>query len=111
MEGGKDSGKKHTDRQIKPRPVIIRVVPLSGQPGFQSVDILGEDIPTGRFSAGIHAQRACKAWSVRNGAKISGVRDGFLDRFNPVFDGGLRYVLLSAEGALDRSLGCSEAEP
>ena len=43
--------------------------------------------------------------------KISGVRDGFLDRFNPVFDGRLRYVLLSAEGALDRSLGCSEAEP
>ena len=46
-----------------------------------------------------------------NGAKISGVRDGFLDRFNPVFDGGLRYVLLSTEGALDRSLGCTETEP
>jgi hypothetical protein len=49
--------------------------------------------------------------SAVNGAKISGIRDGFLDRFNPVFDGRLRYVLLSAEGALDRSLGWSEAEP
>ena len=42
-----------------------------------------------------------------NGAKISGVRDGFLDRFDPVFDGGLRYLLLSADGALIEALGYS----
>ena len=40
-----------------------------------------------------------------------GVSDGFPDPFNPVFDGGLGYVLLSTEGALDRSLGCTETEP
>jgi len=39
------------------------------------------------------------------------VRDGFPDAFNAIFDGCLRYVLLSAEGALDRSLAWRSGAP